>query len=67
MQNRFSASGLYEVQYFKANYETGILLSHNETLILTVTNQDHCLKLIVIIFLIGYKPYQILKQLVIHM
>ena len=57
MQNRFTASGLYTVQYFKANYETALLWSHNEILILTAMNQDHFLKLIVITFLIGYKPY----------
>lgn len=57
MQNRFTASGLYMVQYFKANYETALLLSHNGILILTVMDQDHFLKLIVITFLIGYKPY----------
>lgn len=51
MQNRFTASGSYTVQYFKANYE---LLSHRK--ILPVTNEDHFLKLIVITFLIGYKP-----------
>lgn len=39
MQNRFSASGLYTVQYFKANYETALLLSHDKILILTVMNQ----------------------------
>jgi len=57
IQNRFTASGLYTVQYFKANYETAFRLSHKEMLILTVMNQDHFLKLIVITFLIGYKPY----------
>lgn len=34
MEKRFTASGLYTVQYFKANYARTLLLSHNEILIL---------------------------------
>lgn len=50
MPNIFTASGLCAVQYFKANYETAVLSSHDKILIFTVMNQYNFLKLIVITF-----------------